>query len=546
MPGFFGIIVAVVVIAIVVVFLNRFYRKSTRDVAIIRTGFGGQKTMISGGFLALPFLHKVDEVSMRTIRVEVRRAGEKSLITEDRMRVDAELEFYVRVQPSVEGVATAAQALGSKAFTPDGIRNMLEGRFIDAVQSVAASEKMDTLHEKRAEFVAKVAGLLRDNLAHNGILLDSVSLTRLDQAAFASLDENNAFNAVGMRRLAEIIAVNKKKRAEVEADADISVRQTLLDATKRRLLLGQEEEQAQISQRLEIEKIKASSDAETIRAREEAMVASENARIGREQETRSREIGKQRELRRLEIEAQLSSEIRKVDSSIALSGKQVEEAHAQAAAETARTQVVLAQEKVQTERERAVADRSREMAMKRVMEAGEVAEANADTEATVLLRRAKAEADATCARADAEKSRMLAESEGSRALISSEKLAQRFADEDEAREVPARPHPRDRLADDEAGRKDRQHPHPPGQRLRCQQREQWRGWRRRRGRQRWWQGTGHAGDGQHPRHGVAAAGAEEHRRTDRRGFFVGRRCDERAQAASRAQIGERPAPLNTP
>lgn len=416
----FGIIVAIVVIAIAVVFLNRFYRKSTRDVAIIRTGFGGQKTMISGGFLALPFLHKVDEVNMRTIRVEVRRAGEKSLITEDRMRVDAELEFYVRVQPSVEGVATAAQALGSKAFTPDGIRNMLEGRFIDAVQSVAASEKMDTLHEKRADFVAKVAGLLRDNLAQNGILLDSVSLTRLDQAAFASLDENNAFNAVGMRRLAEIIAVNKKKRAEVEADADISVRQTLLDATKRRLLLGQEEEQAQISQRLEIEKIKASSDSETIRAREEAMVASESARIGREQETRSREIGKQRELRRLEIESQLSSEIRKVDSSIALSGKQVEEAHAQAAAETARTQVVLAQEKVQTERERAVADRSREMAMKRVMEAGEVAEANADTEATVLLRRAKAEADATCARADAEKSRMLAESEGSRALISSE------------------------------------------------------------------------------------------------------------------------------
>lgn len=416
----FGIIVAVVAIAIVVVFLNRFYRKSTRDMAIIRTGFGGQKTMISGGFLALPFLHKVDEVNMRTIRVEVRRAGEKSLITEDRMRVDAELEFYVRVQPSVEGVATAAQALGSKAFTPDGIRNMLEGRFIDAVQSVAASEKMDTLHERRAEFVANVAGLLRDNLAQNGILLDSVSLTRLDQAAFASLDENNAFNAVGMRRLAEIIAVNRKKRAEVEADADISVRQTLLDATKRRLLLGQEEEHAQISQRLEIEKIKASSDSEAIRAREEAMVASENARIGREQETRSREIGKQRELRRLELEAQLSSEIRKADSSIALSGKQVEEAHAQAAAESARTQVVLAQEKVQTERERAVADRSREMAMKRVMEAGEVAEANADTEATVLLRRAKAEADATCARADAEKSRMLAESEGSRALISSE------------------------------------------------------------------------------------------------------------------------------
>ena len=94
-----GVVVAIVVVAIVVVFLNRFYRKSTRDVALVRTGFGGQRIVISGGCLALPFLHKVDEINMRTIRVEVRRAGDKSLITVDRIRVDVELEFYVRVQP---------------------------------------------------------------------------------------------------------------------------------------------------------------------------------------------------------------------------------------------------------------------------------------------------------------------------------------------------------------------------------------------------------------------------------------------------------------
>lgn len=416
----FGIIVAIVVIAALVIFLNHFYRKSSRDIAIIRTGFGGQRTLISGGCLALPFLHKIDEISLRTIRVEVRRSGEKSLITEDRMRVDAELEFYVRVQPTVEGVATAAQSFGAKAFTPDGMRNLLEGRFIDAVQAVTASRTMDTLHEKRAEFVAAVSTLLRDNLAQNGILLDSVSLTRMDQTAFAALDENNAFNAVGMRRLAEIIAVNRKKRAEVEADAEISVRQVQLEATKRRLTLNQEEEQAQISQRLEIEKIKAHSDAEAARAREEAMAAAERARIGREQDTRARELEKQREVRRLEIDAQLNSEIRKIDGAIQLSAKHADEARAQAAAELARSEVILAQETVQTERERAVAERSREMAVKRIAEAGEVAEANAATEAAVLLRRAKAEAEATTARAAAERARMIAESEGSRALIEAE------------------------------------------------------------------------------------------------------------------------------
>jgi flotillin len=412
-----GIVIAIVVIAVVVVFLSRFYRKSSRDVALIRTGFGGQRIVISGGCLSLPFLHKVDEINMRTIRIEVRRTGEKSLITTDRMRVDTELEFYVRVQPSVEGIATAAQALGARAFTPDGIRNLLEGRFIDAVQAVAAEHTMDSLHEKRGEFVHQVSTLLRENLSHAGLQLDSVSLTRLDQAAFASLDENNAFNAVGMRRLAEIIAVNKKKRAEIEADADIAVRQTQLTATKQRLQIGREEEQAVIEQRLDLDKVKAASDAEAARVREEAATASEAARIARERDTRAAELQKTRDLRRLEIEAQLSSEIRKVDSAITLAAKHAEEARAQAEAELARTQVILAQEQVQTDRERAVADRSREIALKRVQEAGEVAEANAATETSVLIRKAKAEAEARRTLAEAERLKRVAESEGERALI---------------------------------------------------------------------------------------------------------------------------------
>jgi flotillin len=401
-----AIILAIVVIAILVTFLNRFYRKSTGDVALVRTGAGGQKIILSRGCLALPFLHKIDEINMRTMRVEVKRTGEKSLITADRIRIDTELEFYVRVLPTEQGVATAAQALGARSINPEGIRNLLEGRFVDALQSVAAAETMDSLHEKRGDFVRHVADLMRENMSQNGILLDSVSLTRLDQAPFASLDENNVFNAVGMRKLAEIIATNKKQRTEIESEAEIAVKQTQLEATKRRLSLQQQEEHAQINQRLEIEKIKAASDAEGATAREQAMVASENARILRERDTKAQELAKQREIRRLEIDAQLSSEINKVNSAIQLAAKQ--------------TDVILAQEHVQTARERAVAERSREMALKRVQEAGEVESARAESDAAVLLKRAQAEAHAVRTRADADRQRMLAESEGSAALIKAE------------------------------------------------------------------------------------------------------------------------------
>ena len=278
-------------------------------------------------------------------------------------------------------------------------------RFIDALQSVFATETMDGLHEKRGEFVRRVADLMRDNRSQNGVRLDSVSLTRLDQAPFSSLDENNAFNAVGMRKLAEIIATNKKQRTEIEAEADITVRQTQLEATKRRLTLEQQEEEAHIGQRLEIEKVKALSDSETAKAREEATVASEHARIERERETKAREISKQWEIRKLEIEAQLTSKLNKVDSAICLAEKQTDEAKAQANAELARTDLVLAREHVQTQRERAMADRSREIAMKRVQEQGEVAAANAESDSAVLIKCAQAESQADRTKADAERIR---------------------------------------------------------------------------------------------------------------------------------------------
>jgi len=415
-----AIAIAIVVIAIAVMFLNRFYRKSTREIALVRTGFGGQRILISGGCLALPFLHKVEEINMRTLRIEVRRTSEKSVITEDRLRVDVELEFYVRVMPAVEGIATAAQALGAKSFTPDGMRNLLEGRFIDAVQAVAARHTMDGLHEHRAEFVSSISELLRDNLKQNGILLDSVSLTRLDQSAFSAFDENNAFNAVGLRKLAEIIAVNRKKRAEIEADADVSVRQTQLEATKQRLLLTQQEEEAQISQSLEIEKMRAASDAETAKAREGAMIASEDARIERERQTRALELAKQSEVRKIELESQLAVELKKADNAIRLAAKHVEEAKSQAQAELARTEVVLAEEHVQTERDRAVADRSHEIALKRVNEHGAVEQAKAESDADVLLRRIRAESEAVRTKAEAERLRLLAQSEGERAVIDAE------------------------------------------------------------------------------------------------------------------------------
>ena len=66
-------LIAFVVIIISIAILNRYYRKATREVALVRTGAGGQRVIIEKGFLAFPFLHKVSEVNMKTSKLEIEK-----------------------------------------------------------------------------------------------------------------------------------------------------------------------------------------------------------------------------------------------------------------------------------------------------------------------------------------------------------------------------------------------------------------------------------------------------------------------------------------
>jgi uncharacterized membrane protein YqiK len=122
------LVLAGLVVAAVVYLLHWLYRRSSKEVAFVRTGFGGQKVVRDGGALVLPIVHEVTPVNMRTLRLEVRRGRESALITRNRMRVDVVAEFYVRVAPRPEAVAIAAQTLGRRTLEPDGLTELVEGR----------------------------------------------------------------------------------------------------------------------------------------------------------------------------------------------------------------------------------------------------------------------------------------------------------------------------------------------------------------------------------------------------------------------------------
>jgi flotillin len=420
MAWFVTIVLLVIAAILIILFLSRYYRKATREISVVRTGQGGQKVVLDGGCLALPFLHKVAEVNMRTSKLDIERTGPKSIITKDRLRVDVAAEFYVRVQANIEGVATAAQALAGKSFRAVDLEEILEGKLVDAMLSVAARYTMDELQDNRAAYAKEVSDMLGDNLAQNGLMLESMSLTRIDQTPFHALDENNAFNALGMRRLAEIIAVNKKERAVIEADADVSVRQSQLDATKRKLTISREEEEAMITQQREIEIARSRSAAETAEEQSVSEKRREAARIEREREVRSSEIARDTELRRQTLESELNSALKQSENTVKMAQKRGEEAKAEAEAIAAKGNEAEAEERVRTIRETAAAERDKALALIRAAEQAEVDDTRVKSEADTITSMAEAHAKAMIDGANADRDRLLSEAKGRAAIITAE------------------------------------------------------------------------------------------------------------------------------
>lgn len=237
----FTAIIAVCILFIIGIIFARLYRRASAEQAFVRTGLGGQKVVMSGGAIVMPIFHEIIPINMNTLKLEVSRSTIDSLITKDRMRVDVVVAFFVRVKPSVEGIATAAQTLGQRTLSPEDLRMLVEDKFVDALRATAAQMTMHELQDTRENFVQGVQNTVAEDLSKNGLELESVSLTNFNQTSKEHFNPNNAFDAEGLTKLTQETERRRRERNEVEQDVEVAVREKNRDALSRKLEIEQQE-----------------------------------------------------------------------------------------------------------------------------------------------------------------------------------------------------------------------------------------------------------------------------------------------------------------
>lgn len=302
------LIVAIIAIVVAVYLMNWLYHRSTREVAFVRTGFGGEKVVISGGAFVLPILHEVTPVNLNVVRIPVSRTREAAVSTRDRMRVDVDAEFFVRVSQERDAVSAAASTLGRRTLDHDGLGELLSGKFVGALRSVAAEMSIDEMHERREDMLARVEERARTALARNGLELESVAITDLDQTNLEFFNPANRFDAEGMTQLIEAIEGRRKLRNDIEQASMVAIRSRNLEAEKETLKLEQESESSRLSQEQQLEAMRAEQRAAVQHARVTHEAEAEASRIASEQQTREREIARSRSLEAAEIAAREETE----------------------------------------------------------------------------------------------------------------------------------------------------------------------------------------------------------------------------------------------
>ncbi len=391
-------IVGVVVLLLLSIWAyTRVYVITPTNEAFVRTGgvFRKKKTVVlNGGCVVLPGFHELTRVPLRELSIDVERTGKLAVRTQDYLRADMRVTFYVCINASEDAVLTAAARLSSQGrITPEHIKNALEKRADDAIRAAAKKKPLREIDSDKLGFAQEVLNLIEEDLRRVGLTLNNIAISEIEEGN--TYDTDNYFDAQGVELRTVTIEESIKKKEEVEllsAEARqdqrlknrVAIEEKEASARRESRLIARQDEEDRLKQDFDVQSLQAQREREVAEAKAREAAAAERTKIQQERLIEEEEINRKLGVQQKQIEANIQLEEQQKQFSVAQAQQQQQ---AQIAEVSRRKSVESAQFKAQVE----LAEAERES---RVAEE-EVAVALAQKEQErfeALAKRAQAEA----------------------------------------------------------------------------------------------------------------------------------------------------------
>ena len=402
------IVVAVVVLAFLLFIAS--YVKAAPDTALIISGFGKRKIVIGGAGFRLPFLQRIDKLSLRVFQVDIRT--DEAIPTSNfiNIRVDGVANLKISSDPAL--LERAAES----------ILNMTEENLIKQVQQVLQGNMREIVGtvdiKKLVQDRQGVANSVKENVVPDMAKM-GIEVVNFNIQSFS--DDNHVIENLGIDNIAQISKDAAIAKANADRDVTIAKSEAEEAANRSRVEANQKiiEQNTTLSLKesalkQQTDTAKAQADAaykiEEQKRQQEINIAQINAEISK------RERMVELENREVEIqEKKLAAEINKVADAKKYAAQQEAEADLftrQKAAEAKKFELEKQAEmqKIQAEAEKiAKAEAAEALKIEAEAEAAaQVARANAMKEAALaeaagIEAKGRAEADAIKAKADAMK-----------------------------------------------------------------------------------------------------------------------------------------------
>lgn len=278
------------------------YVKTPANRAFVRTGGlftkpnAPAKVVMNGGAWVFRAIHEITWVDLGTMAIEIERTEQNALLTIDPQYADIKAIFYVKVNPTVDGIVDAARTIGGKQVDANAVKQLVEAKLDGALRDVAASFTLMSLHQEREKFIREVQNRLKSDLEENGLVLESVSVLTLKAARQGSFGTDDVFGAQVARANAQVIQQALRERNDIERKTEIEMQQRNTATAKQRLDLERELALATAAQEREVRTLQAAEKANADQKVFEELQKSEMARVSKERAVALAELEKEQEL----------------------------------------------------------------------------------------------------------------------------------------------------------------------------------------------------------------------------------------------------------